>query len=194
LPVLFLLRQDQPIDVLKSYKKATQLDPEWYKAWHTWALANFEVIQHLEGQENLVYSDVFATYVVPAVHGTCLSWFSFVVSHPRFTNSLSTANRLGFFRSIALSKGNSLQDSLRLLTLWFKHGYNDAVNMAITQGAASISIDVWLEVIPQVSSPFYSRIDDVRTDPNPTFIPRSLLGSTSPTLSSETPSNNFSTA
>lgn len=58
----------------------------------------------------------------------------------------------GFFRSIALSKGNSLQDSLRLLTLWFKHGYNDVVNMAITQGAASISIDVWLEVIPQVST------------------------------------------
>lgn len=57
----------------------------------------------------------------------------------------------GFFRSIALSKGNSLQDSLRLLTLWFKHGYHDAVNLAISQGAASISIDVWLEVIPQVS-------------------------------------------
>ena len=56
----------------------------------------------------------------------------------------------GFFRSIALSKGNSLQDTLRLLTLWFKYGYHDMVNIAISQGVGSVSIDVWLEVIPQI--------------------------------------------
>ena len=49
-----------------------------------------------------------------------------------------------------MSKGNSLQDTLRLLTLWFKYGWHEAVNMAITKGAASVSIDVWLEVIPQI--------------------------------------------
>jgi FKBP12-rapamycin complex-associated protein len=56
----------------------------------------------------------------------------------------------GFFRSIALSRGNSLQDTLRLMTLWFKYGYHEAVNLAVTNGATTVSIDVWLEVIPQI--------------------------------------------
>ena len=56
----------------------------------------------------------------------------------------------GFLRSIALSPGNSLQDTLRLLTLWFTYGYQHGVNQAIAQGMATVNIDVWLEVIPQI--------------------------------------------
>ena len=56
----------------------------------------------------------------------------------------------GFFRSIALSSGNSLQDTLRLLTLWFKYGYDGNVDQAMTQGFGDVSIDTWLQVIPQV--------------------------------------------
>lgn len=41
----------------------------------------------------------------------------------------------GFFRSISLSKGNSLQDTLRLLTLWFKYGSADQVAAAMSEGA-----------------------------------------------------------
>lgn len=115
---------DHNVEILTSYRRATQLDPDWYKAWHEFSLRSFEIIQHFESQPDLVDSDVFATYVVPAVQG--------------------------FFRSIALSKGNSLQDTLRLLTLWFKYGYHDQVNIAISQGVGSVSIDVWLEVIPQI--------------------------------------------
>ncbi|THH30677.1 hypothetical protein EUX98_g3507 [Antrodiella citrinella] len=33
-------------DILHSYSLATHYDPAWYKAWHTWALANFEVYGH----------------------------------------------------------------------------------------------------------------------------------------------------
>lgn len=33
-----------PGSVLSSYLLATHFDPQWYKAWHNWALANFEVI------------------------------------------------------------------------------------------------------------------------------------------------------
>jgi FKBP12-rapamycin complex-associated protein len=56
----------------------------------------------------------------------------------------------GFFRSIALSKGNSLQDALRLLTLWFKYGSQQEVNNAVADGFSGVSIDTWLQVIPQV--------------------------------------------
>jgi hypothetical protein len=58
----------------------------------------------------------------------------------------------GFFRSISLSLGNSLQDTLRLLTLWFKYGHDTAVDRAMTEGFGDVSIDTWLQVIPQVRS------------------------------------------
>jgi len=65
----------------------------------------------------------------------------------------------GFFRSIALSKGNSLQDTLRLLTLWFDYGQYSEVYDAIVAGLGSIDIDTWLLVIPQL----IARIDTTRS-------------------------------
>lgn len=60
---------------------------------------------------------------------------------------------VGFFRSIALQrKTNALQDTLRLLTLWFKYGAHDDVSHAMASGFTDVDIDTWLEVIPQVSS------------------------------------------
>lgn len=62
-------------------------------------------------------------------------------------NELSYA---AFFRSIALSPDSSLQDTLRLLTLWFKYGHVNEVSNTIMEGFRSVSVDTWLEVIPQV--------------------------------------------
>ena len=112
-------------ETLNSYLAATHCDRNWYKAWHAWALANFEVVSYYEKlDENNISQSIFVKHVVPSVQG--------------------------FFRSIALCKGNSLQDTLRLLTLWFKYGYQQDVNMAISEGFNTVSIDTWLEVIPQV--------------------------------------------
>ncbi|OTA99371.1 hypothetical protein M426DRAFT_325170 [Hypoxylon sp. CI-4A] len=115
-------------DILTSYSKATQYNPKWYKAWHAWALANFEIVQALapSADRNTSRSDlsVIINHVVPAVQG--------------------------FFKSIALSSGSSLQDTLRLLTLWFAHGGSGEVNAAVTQGFGTVSVDTWLEVIPQL--------------------------------------------
>ena len=56
----------------------------------------------------------------------------------------------GFFRSITLSdgpaRGNSLQDTLRLLTLWFDHGHLPDVYEALVEGINKIQIDNWLQV------------------------------------------------
>lgn len=72
---------------------------------------------------------------------------------------------LAFFRSIALSPDSALQDTLRLLTLWFKYGHVAEVSTAIMDGFRSVSVDTWLDVIPQVSLPrrltFYSGRADV---------------------------------
>lgn len=115
-------------DILTSYSQATRYNPRWYKAWHAWALANFEIVQALTSpvDRNATRPDaaMIINHVVPAVQG--------------------------FFKSIALSSGSSLQDTLRLLTLWFTHGGSSEVNTAVTAGAGTVSVDTWLEVIPQL--------------------------------------------
>ncbi len=115
-------------DILQNYFQATHYNPKWYKAWHAWALANFEVVQALitrsEGQTSRADQAAIISHVVPAVEG--------------------------FFQSIALSEGSSLQDTLRLLTLWLTHGGSSEVNTAVTNGFTLVSVDTWLEVIPQL--------------------------------------------
>ena len=60
----------------------------------------------------------------------------------------------GFFRSITLSdgpaRGNSLQDTLRLLGLWFDYGHLPEVYEALVEGINKIQIDNWLQVRFQV--------------------------------------------
>ena len=46
--------------------------------------------------------------------------------------------------------GHVQQDILRLLTLWFKYGNRADVVAAIEDGFHQLSIDTWLNVIPQV--------------------------------------------
>ncbi|XP_029102920.1 serine/threonine-protein kinase mTOR-like, partial [Scleropages formosus] len=64
----------------------------------------------------------------------------------------------GFFRSISLSRGNNLQDTLRVLTLPFDYGHWPEVNEALVEGIKTIQIDTWLQVIPQL----IARIDTPR--------------------------------
>jgi serine/threonine-protein kinase mTOR len=121
-------RSERVNDILMSYKAAVQHNETSYKAWHAWALANFEVVTSFTShgdRENIeLMPDVLSNHVVPAI--------------------------VGFFKSIALSSSSSLQDTLRLLTMWFAHGHNVEINSAITDGIAKISVDNWLEVIPQL--------------------------------------------
>jgi hypothetical protein len=62
----------------------------------------------------------------------------------------------GFFRSVALRSDNPLQDSLRILTLWFKFGVEEDVTLAVNEGASMVSVDTWLDVIPQVYLVYWS--------------------------------------
>jgi serine/threonine-protein kinase mTOR len=42
------------------------------------------------------------------------------------------------------------QDVLRLLTLWFRHGRRVEVQRAMAAGCETVSVDTWLEVLPQL--------------------------------------------
>ncbi|KAI8848058.1 FAT domain-containing protein [Chytridium lagenaria] len=111
-------------EILRSYSAATCCDKDWYKAWHRWAMANFKALSYFEAQSETVPAQVLITYLVPSLHG--------------------------FFQSIALSKYSSLQDTLRLLTLWFKYASRQEVNMAVGDGLKRVTLDTWLQVIPQL--------------------------------------------
>jgi serine/threonine-protein kinase mTOR len=56
----------------------------------------------------------------------------------------------GFFQSISLRSKQALQDTLRLLTLWFKYGDHDEVSHTMSTGFTTVGIVTWLEVVPQV--------------------------------------------
>ena len=54
---------------------ATELDPRWYKAWHSWALCNFEAIAHLESLDaggDSKCSDAMLQHILSAIEGELL--------------------------------------------------------------------------------------------------------------------------
>ncbi|KAF4524829.1 hypothetical protein B566_EDAN014311 [Ephemera danica] len=59
---------------------------------------------------------------------------------------------------LVVRKFDILQDTLRLLTLWFDYGQWSSVYEALVEGLRSIEIDTWLQVIPQL----IARIDTPR--------------------------------
>lgn len=66
----------------------------------------------------------------------------------------------GLFKSIVLSKAkHCLQNTLRLLTLWFEYGQYREVYDAITEGNKTVPVEVWLHVLPQL----IARIDSPRS-------------------------------
>ncbi|WPK25591.1 hypothetical protein PUMCH_002911 [Australozyma saopauloensis] len=187
--------------ILGAFLLATHFDSKWYKAWHNWALANFEVIQLYEAgsigsanapQPGLVIelerdspepqngsadADKNATQrngngSVPTDPGAASS-----APDSSSSNSINGPRDLvlrhvvpsiqGFFHSIALSLSNSLQDTLRLLTLWFKFGGIPEAAQAMADGFGMVKIDNWLLIIPQLISRIHQ--------PNQ-IVSRSLLG------------------
>ena len=110
--------------VLGYYRQATEHDSSWYKAWHSWAVVNFDTVLHYKLSSSGLSPAHISMYGVPALQG--------------------------FVKSIALSSGSSLQDTLRLLTLMFNYGHNNDMYEALNEGLRTIGINTWLQVIPQL--------------------------------------------
>ncbi|KAJ1922433.1 phosphatidylinositol kinase- protein kinase tor1 [Tieghemiomyces parasiticus] len=110
--------------VISCYSFATLMTPNWYNAWHAWAQANYEVVTAAEKDARAVTPDMLVTYIVPAVEG--------------------------FAKSIALSSGSTLQDTLRFLALLFNYGYQAEVQTALAREVQNVPTETWLQVIPQL--------------------------------------------
>lgn len=55
-----------------------------------------------------------------------------------------------FFKAIQLAEGSRLEDTLRLLMLWFDYGDQEPVFINLRENYKSIPIETWLEVVPQL--------------------------------------------
>lgn len=152
--------------ILGSYLLATHFDKFSYKAWHNWALANFEVIsvsrsKKSEGkntEEGSINSTKDTTLDdknqsrMDLIGSTTFT----EIDENDYSDELIQKHVVpamkGFFHSIALSGINSIQDALRLLTLWFKFGGLPEATQAMHEGFTLIKIGTWLEVLPQLIS------------------------------------------
>lgn len=126
--------------LLSNCKAAMQCDEKWFKVWHVWAIVNYRILVHYSKEQT--------------------------TSHKIFDHLLPAVT--GFIRCIALSPSNrqTIQDTLRLITLWFNYGYKKDIEKALKEGFEMINIDTWLPVIPQIiarihTSSFRSGIDQL---------------------------------
>lgn len=148
--------------ILGAFLLATHFDSKWYKAWHNWALANFEVISLHSLNSGANPSSIMELIEHQDKQVQQLQMISMEIVQRHVIPSIQ-----GFFHSIALSSSNSLQDTLRLLTLWFKFGGIPEAAQAMADGFSMVKIDNWLQIVPQLISRIHQ--------PNQ-IVSRSLLG------------------
>jgi FKBP12-rapamycin complex-associated protein len=85
------LKESSIPTILQYYCAATEHDSSWYRAWHAWAVSNFETVLFYKHAAGGLTPQLISTYGVPALQG--------------------------FVRSIALSSGSSLQVSAHYFLL-----------------------------------------------------------------------------
>lgn len=115
--------------VINYFELAKQHNQESYKAWQAWAYANYTLCK----KNNPVKSGD------PKV----------------LTDCYVKSSILGFFKSLQLSfshdKSNLLQDTLRLLAIWFNFCDSEDIYELICSNIKTVSDQVWISVIPQVN-------------------------------------------
>ncbi|XP_014771975.1 serine/threonine-protein kinase mTOR isoform X1 [Octopus bimaculoides] len=149
---------------LDSFKMAQDRNKNWYKAWHALALTYYEAVLYYKKKEmsaaNLSASSASQT------EGAVATGKEAPPDIGMKAQSHNTPNILlhcvpavrALFKAISLSNQNSLQDTLRLLTLWFDYGHYSEVHESLIEGIKTMQIENWLQVIPQL----IARIDTPR--------------------------------
>ena len=180
------LDDDTITQVLSSYQLATRYEGHSYKAWHAWALMNFTALTKAastlsaSASASASFTASTSTSRAPLGHssGSChrrAAAAAAAISMGSSSGAGSSAEMnekvlghvvsalRGFFRSITLGSSDSLQDLLRLLTLWFRYGGEPRVEYTLLEGFDAVDIDMWLLVLPQIIARISSPSPRVRS-------------------------------
>lgn len=175
-------------EILGYYSAAVDHNKTSYKAWHSFAYQNYEAIQrhksqvsdrmpspddadalHARGSGGHAADQAFAAASVASSAGDGAAAAAAAAAPAAASVGDKAAELMAvkkycvaavraFIRSIALSNSHSLQDILRLSTLWFDYGHMTDVYDALSDGLRSIPVDCWLQVVPQL----IARVDAAR--------------------------------
>lgn len=131
-------------DPLDYARKATEVRPEWYKAWHYWAVMNgarFEALLEKAKEAASLKSSSQTRQARDANVGNLIG------QAERYYLSKTVT---GYFRAIDLCGKSRLEDSLKVLTLWFRYGGYSNMHHEFNRGFDETNITRWLEVVPQI--------------------------------------------
>ncbi|CAB1329545.1 unnamed protein product, partial [Coregonus sp. 'balchen'] len=133
--------------VLQYYNHSTEHDRNWYKAWHAWAVMNFEAVLHYKHQNQGRDEKKKKRHISGAS------------ANSEASNSDSEVDSTEHSPVPSPGQKKANEDlSKTVLTLWFDYGHWPEVNEALVEGIKTIQIDTWLQVIPQL----IARIDTPR--------------------------------
>jgi FKBP12-rapamycin complex-associated protein len=172
-PIQLGMANEAVKEVLELFKTARdQGDRSSYDAWHAWALMNYRMVEHLADSEGdrPEKKSKLDRYLVAAVEG-----FFESIALCRRADAHGGRRADASVGGAAFPSGGggsapaqdsatasggggarALQDILRLLSLWFKHGARPAMADALKFGLRKVSIDTWLEVVPQLIARIHS--------------------------------------
>ena len=160
-------------EVLNTVREARDLTTDNYRVWHAWALLNYMQLQQTDWEEEeLVDGSARPTQEhrdsvdsdaqeqgrrnsrrrVRSHSGAPLA--NLTPGEMDLSNVYVTEAIKGFTRSLTLSQDQPivyvLQDTLRLLTLWFSYGSKADVFEVLNAEMDKVSADNWVAVLPQL--------------------------------------------
>eukprot|EP00172_Hildenbrandia_rubra_P000040 Plantae.Rhodophyta-Hildenbrandia_rubra.ctg10178.p1 GENE.Plantae.Rhodophyta-Hildenbrandia_rubra.ctg10178~~Plantae.Rhodophyta-Hildenbrandia_rubra.ctg10178.p1 ORF type:complete len:1219 (-),score=182.70 Plantae.Rhodophyta-Hildenbrandia_rubra.ctg10178:1597-4974(-) len=136
--------------------KATEYDPSWHYAWHSWGLLHAERASEIISRDNPNYNsadsaDGRKTLSLPPKTYTQ----QFVIS-VKARNSIKCAIQ-GLHKAVERDGRTRMQDQLKILQLWHHYGSVEELRKVFIMVADECNADLWTDVIPQILTPLYSR-------------------------------------
>lgn len=116
--------------VLNLFRKSLKLSGNVVETWHLSALTNYKRIQQITSNRERQIdsnSDLLKPLIKEAFNG--------------FMKSISIGGQ---------EFSETLQDTLKLLELWFKYGDQEAVSKIMQENYEKVDITCWLNVVPQM--------------------------------------------